>query len=124
MTAANAHRGEITIRLDADYVIRPDFEAAAAIDEQLGSIIDVARRALSEKSLSYREASIIICEGMKAQGRAKDDKTMQAVNLRRVQQLVYEAGMLTVLGPCLGFLAAAVTGGADAGNAPAADEKA
>ena len=121
---ANPHRGEIAIRLDADYVIRPDFEAAAAIDEQLGSIIDVARRALSEKSISYREASIIICEGMKAQGRATDDKTMQAVNLRRVQQLVYEAGMLTVLGPCLGFLAAAVTGGADAGNAPAADEKA
>ncbi len=121
MTPANAHRGEIKVRLDADYVLRPDFEAMAAIDDQLGSIIDVTRKALTSQSLSFREISVIVCEGIRAHGRATDSRALQCVNLSRVQQLVYEAGLLSLIEPVLQFLTAAVTGGAEPGNVVAAD---
>jgi hypothetical protein len=119
---ANPHRGEVTVKLDADYVLRPDFEAVAAIDEQLGSIIDVTRRALAENSLSFREVSVIILEGMKAHGRAANDPTARAFTLKRVQHLVFEAGILSVIGPVIQFLSNALIGGAKPeGNAPAAE---
>ncbi len=121
---ANPHRGEVTIKLDADYVLRPDFEAAVAIDEQLGSIIDVARRALGDQSLSYREISVIVTEGMRAHGRATGDEMTANAKLKRVQQLIYDAGIynVSVIVPVMQFLANAVTGGAQAvGNAAATE---
>ena len=120
--SANPHRGEVVVKLDADYVLRPDFEAVAAIDEQLGSIIDVTRRALADNSLSFREMSVIILEGMKAQGRATGDEQLVGAKLKRVQHLVFEAGILSVIGPVIQFLTNAVIGGAKPeGNAPAAE---
>jgi hypothetical protein len=118
---ANAHRGEIKITLEgAAYVLRPDFEAAAAIDTQLGSIIDVTRRALAENSLSFREIAVIVCEGMRAQGRATGDQSLIGAKLPRVQQMVFEAGMVSLQPAVLEFLANAITGGATpAGNAEA-----
>lgn len=116
--AANAHRGEIAIRLDADYVLRPDFEAVAAIDEQLGSVLDAARDAAGGK-ISYRVAAVVICEGLKASGRASGDRALQAVNLRRVQELIFDVGLLTVLEPVSRFLVAAVMGGVEPGEAEA-----
>ena len=125
MSEANKHRGECVVELEgAEYVLRPDFEAVAAIDDQCGSIIELAKRALSTQALSFREVSIVIAEGIKAQGRKTDNIGLKGTKLDRVQKMVFDAGMVAVLPAVVSFLAAAVTGGMkpDAGEAEAGTE--
>jgi len=121
--SANAHRGEFPIRLEeTDYVMRADYEAVAAIDEQLGSILDVAQRALTQGSISLREMAVIVCEGLKAHGRKEGNPLVSAYNPRRVGEMIFETGATNCLKPICQFLVAALNGGVIAGNGEAAAE--
>ena len=111
--SANPHRGEIAVTLDGrEFVLRPDFEAAAAIDTALGSVVEVARRGVADPAaLSLQELSVILTEGIKASGRAAKSDDAH-VGVQKVKRLIFEAGVPSVIGPVMQFLALAITGGA------------
>jgi K+/H+ antiporter YhaU regulatory subunit KhtT len=117
--AANRHRGEIAVTLrqqgsDAptEFVMRPDFEAVAAIDDQLGSIIALTRRAIAEPaSLSLAELAVVVAEGIKAHGRSVGDSNAH-VRTEKIKRMIFDSGVPTVVPAVLQFLTAAVTGGA------------
>lgn len=112
MAVPNGVRGEFPITLEgAEYVLRPDYEAVAAIDEQLGSIVDVARRLNAEGSISLREISVIICEGLKAHGRKTGYEPAKLYTARRVGEMVYATGVHRTLAPVAQFVLAALNGG-------------
>jgi len=119
---ANPHRGEFQISLDRDYVLRADYEAVAAIDEQLGSIVDVARRAIQEGSLSLKEMGVIVCEGIKAGERKRGNPHADSYTARKCQELIFDKGITECLKPVLQFLVGALGGGVQPGNAAAATE--
>jgi hypothetical protein len=112
-TAANPHRGEIAVTLGGvKFVLRPDFEAVAAIDTQLGSVMLLTRRAIAQPaSLSLAELAVVVTEGIKAHGRATGGVNAHA-GLETVKRMIFDAGIPTVMEPVCRFLAAAVTGGA------------
>jgi hypothetical protein len=111
--AANPHRGEIAVTLGgAEFVLRPDFEAVAAIDSQLGSVMMLTRRAIAQPaSLSLAEMAVVVTEGIKAHGRATGGVNAHA-GLDTVKRMIFDAGIPSVMEAVLQFLAAAVTGGA------------
>ena len=115
---ANPHRGEISVKLDgADYPLRPDFDAILAIDEALGGITGLTRRAMTDlSSLTIKELAVVITEGIKAHGRSTKSANAHA-GLDTVKRMIVKAGVPTVLPAVAAFLAAAVTGGVEAGNA-------
>lgn len=120
--AANPHRGEIAVMLDARYVLRPTFEAVAAIESSLGSVMDLARRVAREPyTMTRRELAVIVTEGMRAWGQANNDTNTKLARVEKVERLIFAAGMPSVLEPVGLFLMAAITGGAndegEAGNA-------
>jgi hypothetical protein len=102
---ANPHRGEQSIELaGATYVLRPTFEAAVAIEEQLGGLLGLLTRLLNDRTaLTLKEAAVIVCECMKAGG--------QAANQDKVKRLLFEAGYYTAAPQVLELLTAMVTGG-------------
>lgn len=115
----NRHRGEIGLTLSGmKLVMRPDFEAVAAIDEQLGSIVGLTRRAIGQpESLSLHELAVIVTEGVRAHGRA--NKTSEAHSkLEKIKRMIFETGIPVAVAPVCQFLGQAVTGGAE-GNDPA-----
>jgi hypothetical protein len=120
----NGHRGEFPITLvGEDFVLRADYEAVAAIDEQLGSIVDVTNRVVSQASISLREMSVIVCEGMKAHGRKVGYKPAEGYTARKVGEMIYQTGAASCIGPVAQFLLASLNGGTiPAGNAEAAAE--
>lgn len=124
--SANSHRGEVSVKLadGVGYVLRPDMTAVVAIEAQCGSIIDLSRRALSGGSLSFGEVSAVVLEGMRAHGRETKNSDLIGANLKKVQQLVFDAGLVAVVPAVIAFLSAAVTGGAapKAGEAEAGTE--
>jgi hypothetical protein len=114
---ANPYRGEISVTLDgAEFVLRPDFDAILAIDEALGGITALARRGLADlTSMTLSELAVVITEGIKAHGRSTGSSNAHA-GVDNVKRMIFKAGIPTVL-PAVGkFLAAAVTGGVEAGN--------
>ncbi len=122
--SANKHRGEIAVTLEgAAYVLRPDFEAVAAIDEQLGGILNIAKRSFEGQTLTLHEIAVIVCEGLRAHGRAGGLASLKAVKLEAVKRQVFASGVTTLLEPAMEFLRAALTGGVEA-NPPKAEAEA
>jgi hypothetical protein len=112
MSVANKVRGEFPIELaGTTYVLRCDYEAFAAIDDQLGSIVDVAMRATLNNSLSAKEMAVIVCEGMKATGRKEGNKLADAYTARKVGELIFQTGVHNCVLPVLQFLVASLNGG-------------
>jgi hypothetical protein len=113
---ANPHRGEISVTLGgADYVLRPTFEAMVAIEEQIGSLIDLAAQVESKASgLTIKQLSVIVGECIKAHGRETGNKLTAGTRAEVVAKMIYETGLLKVY-PVLGpLLTAMLTGGAKA----------
>jgi hypothetical protein len=109
---ANGHRGEIAVTLEGTvFVMRPDFEAVAAIDAELGSIVQITRRAVADPaSLSLGEIAVIVAEGIKAHGRAAKNSNAH-VGTQKIKRMIFDAGIPTVVPAVCAFLGAAVTGG-------------
>lgn len=110
---ANPHRGETTVTLKGTvFGLRPDFEAVAAIDDQLGSVVALTRRAIAEPaSLTLNELAVVVAEGIKAHGRAARDSNAH-VSTDKIKRQIFETGIPTVVPAVLAFLTAAITGGA------------
>lgn len=115
---ANPHRGEISVKLDSEaYVLRPDFDAILAIDEALGGITALTRRAINDvSSLTITELATVITEGIRAHGRSTGSASAHS-GVEVVKRMIVKSGIPTVLPAVASFLAAAVTGGVEAGNA-------
>lgn len=109
---ANRHRGEIAVTLSGtEFVLRPDFEAVAAIDDQLGSVIALTRRAIAEPaSLSLSELAVVVAEGIKAHGCAAGDSNAH-VKTDKIKRMIFETGIPTVVPQVVRFLTDAITGG-------------
>lgn len=121
MTAANPHRGEITIDLGqhGQFVLRPDFEAVAAVDAQLGGLLPLANRVFRDSAaLTLDEMAVIVAEGMN--GAARKEGRAAGMKVEKVKRMIFEAGMSDALLPCVLFVSNAIGGGntetADAGN--------
>lgn len=105
---ANPHRGEQTVEMDgASYTLRPTFEAAVAIEEQLGSLLALTFAIAADgASLTLKQAGVVVTETMRAGG--------QQASLRKVTELLFNLGYPKVLPQVVALLTAMVNGGAEA----------
>jgi hypothetical protein len=118
VTAANPHRGEVSITLDgASYVLRPSFEAIVEIEERLGlSIVAIVRKTAETSDIRMTEIGAIVAAGIRAHGREADDPLMAAVTNDRIGRLCWQEGLMSVLPVVQQFLLMAVNGGQASGN--------
>jgi len=109
--------GEIKVPLDAEYGLRPDFEAIEAIEREVRPIEQLLADA-NAGTLSIGEMAAITRHLMRGYGRAHpDDERILAyreANVKRLAELIYEAGAPRVRARLLVVLMGAVTGGYDA----------
>lgn len=111
---ANPHRGEVAVTLgDREYVMRPTFEAMAQIEEELGAgLVAIASR-LHSGQYGARDVAAVLIAGIKAErGRMRRDTVQNAIVAQGV--LAFAVPVATFLGNCL-------TGGAEPGEATAAE---
>jgi hypothetical protein len=119
--------GEITITLDAEYVLRPSYAAISAIEEAIGeSIIVLANRA-ANGALKLKDSAIIATEMLKAWGReagegsTADQRAAASFGSEGVAKLIYQQGLPGINARLAIVLIAAATGGyTAAGKAKAA----
>lgn len=111
---ANEKRGEIDLELAGEsYVLRPSYEAIQAFEAQTGkSLIELAQAA-GDGTMSLANAAIVATECIKAWGKATDNTTARAVNVRRIGELIFEApgGLMVTLKKLEILLFMAATGG-------------
>jgi len=121
--------GEISITLDAEYVLRPSYAAISAIEDKTGrSVIELANDA-AQGGLKLRESAIIAAAMMRAWGNEAtgigDEVQAGAArsNEARVGELIYEAGLPKINTRLAIVLIGAATGGYTiSGKAKAAAE--
>lgn len=112
---ANKHRGEITVALGSrQFTLLPTFEAVAAIEAALGSVIALTKRGINDaSSLTMTELAVVVTEGIRAHGRATGSSDAHS-GVDVVKRLIFEAGLPRTVPAVIDFLAAAVTGGSEA----------
>jgi hypothetical protein len=121
--------GEISITLDAEYVLRPSYAAINEIEERTGrSIIELANAAATG-TLKLKESATICAAFMRAWGKEATgigDEVQAAcanANDAKVGELVYDAGLPKINTRIAIVLIGAATGGyTSAGKAKAAAE--
>jgi hypothetical protein len=69
MTNETNTRGEVTIDLDARYVMRPSYEAIEAIENQTGRGVVALVNLAAQNEMRMSEAAIIVTECIKAWGK-------------------------------------------------------
>lgn len=114
MSEANDVRGEISLDLGGtEYVLRPTHEAILAIERKAGKGLIALARDCAGGLLSLPDLSLIIAECVKAQGRAKDDAMMAAVQPDRLAELILDSdgGITAAAGRTSLLLMLAATGG-------------
>lgn len=112
---ANPHRGEIEVDLEGvAHVLRPTYEALAAIESGTGKGLIALGIAAEAGELSLRDAALIVTECVKAHGKATGDRTTAGYNVRRVGECIMATGLLLVIKRIEILLMLAVTGGYDA----------
>lgn len=110
---ASEERGELTLTLDgAEMVLRPSYEAIEAFENGTGRSLNELALLAAERKLKLSEASIIVCECVRAWGRATNNRNWAGANSRRIAELILEAdGGVTMVTPIVaGVLALAATG--------------
>ena len=116
MSEANT-RGEVTIDLDATYVLRPSFAAIMAAEKATGKSLIQLHDEAATGTMSLETAGILVCEMIKAWGREYregDDIAQRHAansNAKRVTELVYDSGLFAVSARLVVVLRGAVTGG-------------
>lgn len=99
----NSERGEIAIRLGGqEIVLRPTFEALVEIEQQLGQGLVALARRMATRDIGLRDAAVIVRASM------VDDKPP----LAEVGRRILDQGLVTLVGPLAGFIAGALSGGA------------
>lgn len=110
---ANETRGEIALSLDAEYVMRPTFEAIVAFETKTGKgVLQLANEAGSRR-LTLSDATAIACACINAQGRAIGDKALEHANADKIGRLILdsEGGVAEAMGRIAALLIHAATGG-------------
>lgn len=110
-------RGQITVPLDAEYGLRPSYEAVASIERQLGLSLHVLADLATTSRLSLEQMGVIITEMMHAFGKANPDdplvSTYRGVKPDRISELIFEASPAKVNARIVPLLIGALTGGYD-----------
>lgn len=110
--SANPERGEINVELDGvAHVLTPSYEARVAISRQTGKSIQQLAVAAGDGSLMEEDAAIVVCECIRAHGKATGDRDLQSYNPRRVGECLAETAMLTIDKKIELLLYLALTGG-------------
>jgi hypothetical protein len=74
-------QGQITVPLDAEYVLRPSFKALQNIERLSGKDhAQLAHDAIQQR-MSYDDMAIVICEMMKAHGEANPSDPLKTTYL-------------------------------------------
>lgn len=111
----NAERGEVAIVLDGkSYPMRPSFEAMQAIERGTGSALPELVHKMIRRpcGLSLSDMALIVTETVRAAGKDRDDKMLQAWEPARVGELIYSGGWPKALEAIEKLLINACNGGA------------
>jgi len=106
-------RGEIAIVLDGErMVMRPSYEAIEAFEAATGKGLIQLAQAAGARALTLAECAIVMCECIRAWGRATGNKGLSMANPRRIGELVLdsEGGLLEAMSSLTILLALAATG--------------
>lgn len=122
MTNETNTRGEVTIDLDARYVMRPSYEAIEAIENQTGRGVVALVNLAAQNEMRMSEAAIIVTECIKAWGKQQiaagdvsaEAKSAAGASVKKVAELIYEAGLFAATQRAGLVLMAAATGGVTA----------
>ena len=107
---ANKDRGEHSLTLGGiAYRLRPSHTALAEVEQELGAIYSLWRRA-NGFDLTYEEIGILLAALIRA-GASPDDRLTAHVSASRIAELVFEEGVANVLPFLVLVLADAITGG-------------
>jgi hypothetical protein len=122
-------RGQLSIYLDAEYVLRPSVEAIIAIERQTAPLVqfDLATLAANCR-MSLEHMAICVAEFMRAHGKANPDDPLKTTYLgakpETLAGLIMEAGAPRICGALAVILAGSLNGGyTAAGEAKAAGTK-
>ncbi|QUT08432.1 hypothetical protein KFK14_17680 [Sphingobium phenoxybenzoativorans] len=108
---ANALRGEFDLVLEGEaYTLRPSYEAIIAFERGTGKTLLELARASDALAISLEESSVVVTECIRAYGR-ETQSSLQAVQLQRITEMVYEAGLVEVVARLGVILWMAVSGG-------------
>jgi hypothetical protein len=121
MTEANT-RGEVTIDLDATYIMRPSYEAIEQIEAATGRGVVALVNLAAQGEMTLKQAAIIVTECIKAWGRkaiadgdnSPEARSAQGARAQRVGKLIHEHGLVNATERCAIVLMAAATGGVTA----------
>lgn len=108
-------RGQLSIRLDADYMLRPSVEAIMEAERETRlALFDLATLAANAR-LTIEHMAITIAAFMRAQGRANPDDPLKTSYLgakaETLAGMIMEAGVPRIQGALAVLLAGAINGG-------------
>lgn len=118
-------RGQISIKLDAEYVLRPSVEAILDAERETGlSLFDLATLAANSR-MRLDQMGIAVAAFMRAHGKANPEDPLKttylAAKAETLSGLIMEAGVPRIMGALAVLLAGALSGGYTAsGEAKAA----
>lgn len=118
MTDTNT-RGEVTIDLDATYVMRPSYEAIEAIETNTGRGIVALVNLAAQGEMTLKQAAIVVTECIRAWGAQQmlaghdtpEARSAQHAKPDRVAKLIHDNGLVRATERCAIVLMAAATGG-------------
>ena len=124
MSDVNPERGEVPILLGSKTnPMRPSYAAIKSIEQVLGPVVSLATKlAHPLERLSIDALAVIVTEAIKAAGKDRDDKMLQAMSRDRIAELIYESGVLSVMEPVELLLVNMITGGGTAKKKDSRDE--
>lgn len=114
-------RGRMLMPLgDADYVLRPSWEAIDTIEETLGRSLLELSAAATSGALRIRDMAVIVTEMMKAEGRADPNAgpSYSGAKAAKVAELLFEQPAAMISARLAVVLVGAVTGGYTASGEP------
>lgn len=88
---ANKERGEVSLKLDVEYVLRPSYEALEACEKLTGMGLLKLAEAADNMELTRGQLAIIACEMIRAHGREVDDKNLIGAKPDRIGELMTDA---------------------------------
>lgn len=114
--------GQLSVKLDVEYTLRPSRRAISAIERALGKSLPQLVINSGSIGLSLEELGICVCELMKAYGAANPNAGLayMAPDPQVVADLIYDAGQGPVVRRLAVIFAGALTGGYTASGEPKA----
>jgi hypothetical protein len=108
-------RGQISIVLDAEYILRPSMEAILEIERETGlSLFDLAGLAANSR-MRLEQMAIAVARFMNAYGKGNPDDPLKSSYLGAkpdvLEPMIYESGIPRIMGALTVVLSGAISGG-------------